>query len=274
MNKQTVIQVSSLRKHYGANSAVKEVSFQVKEGELFGIIGTNGAGKTTLLELLMGLRKPDEGFINVYGLNAAAEAEELKEHIGLHMSNLSLVEKMNVQEALELFQSVYTKKTDLNEIIKLLDLQPYKNKMVKRLSGGWQQRLSLAIALVNDPKIIFLDEPTTGLDQQTRAEYWDKLLELKRLGKTIVIATHDMGEVQRNCDRVAIMRKGELVGCDSPQGLIASIPTGGLTMEAVYVYFAVERKDMHPFSISYLAELAGLSNFADLRNPFYLISDR
>ncbi|MFD1954149.1 ABC transporter ATP-binding protein [Paenibacillus thailandensis] len=233
MNKQTVIQVSSLTKRYGANSAVEQVSFQVKEGELFGIIGTNGAGKSTLLELLMGLRKPDEGRIKVYGLDAQAEAEELKEHIGIHMPNISLVEKMTVIEALELFQSFYIRKKNLNDIIEQLELHPYKDKPVKRLSGGWQQRFTLAIALVNDPKIVFLDEPTTGLDQQTRADYWQKLLELKRQGKTIVIATHDMGEVQRHCDRAAIMRKGELVACDSPQGLIASIPAGGLTMEAV-----------------------------------------
>ncbi|QAY66885.1 ABC transporter ATP-binding protein [Paenibacillus protaetiae] len=274
MDRQTVIQVSSLSKYYGANSAVEQVTLQVKEGELFGIIGTNGAGKSTLLELLTGLRQPDEGCVKVLNMDAELEAESLKEHIGIHLQNTSLVDKMTVREALDLFQSFYHKKNDLDAILDRLGLRPYEHKMVKRLSGGWQQRFALAITLVNDPKIIFLDEPTTGLDQQTRSEYWEILLELKSQGKTIVIATHDMGEAQRNCDRVAVMRKGKLVSCDSPQGLIARIPSGGLTMEAVYVHFALEQKNEPAFTLPHLAEWVSFAKFTDLRNSLSVISDR
>lgn len=238
MNKQTVIQVSSICKSYGSHHAIDQVSFHVREGELFGIIGTNGAGKTTLLEMLMGLRKPDDGRIEVLGIDAIMEADRLKEHIGIHLHSTSLVDKLTVKEALEMFQSFYTRKYNLDKLIDELGLEPYLNKTVKRLSGGWQQRAALAIALVNDPSIIFLDEPTTGLDQQARAEYWSILLDLKRQGKTIVMSSHDMGEFQRNCDRVAVLRKGGIVKCDTPNQLISQIPVGGLTMEAVYVHFA------------------------------------
>ncbi|MFF2093777.1 ABC transporter ATP-binding protein [Paenibacillus sp. NPDC058174] len=238
MRKRTVIQVSSVSKSYGNNQAVEEVSFRVKEGELFGIIGTNGAGKTTLLEMLMGLRKPDNGRIDVLGIDAIMEAEKLKDYIGIYLQSTSLVDKLTLREALEMFQSFYTRKMDLDELIARFGLEPFENKIVKRLSGGWQQRAALAIALVNDPKIIFLDEPTTGLDWQARAEYWSLVLDLKRQGKTVVISSHDMGEMQRNCDRIAVLRKGSIVKCDTPGKLISQIPAGGLTMEAVYVHFA------------------------------------
>ncbi|MFF2483345.1 ABC transporter ATP-binding protein [Paenibacillus sp. NPDC058071] len=238
MRKQTVIQVNSVSKNYGNKVAVEEVSFYVKEGELFGVIGSNGAGKTTLLEMLMGLRKPDNGRIEVLGIDAIMEAERLKEFIGIHLHSTSLFDKMTVREALELFQSFYARKCDLNELIERFGLGPYENKTVKRLSGGWQQRVALAIALVNDPQIIFLDEPTTGLDTQARADYWSLILDLKRQGKTVVISSHDMGEMQRNCDRVAVLRKGGVVKCDTPLELISQIPAGGLTMEAVYMHFA------------------------------------
>ncbi|MUT67875.1 ABC transporter ATP-binding protein [Paenibacillus sp. NEAU-GSW1] len=238
MGKQTVIQVSSVSKSYGSNKAVEQVSFQVNEGEMFGIIGTNGAGKTTLLEMLMGLRKPDNGRIDVLGVDAIMEAERLKEYIGIYLHSTSLVDKLTVREALEMFQSFYTRKMDLDVLIHQFGLEPYVNKAVKRLSGGWQQRTALAIALVNDPKIVFLDEPTTGLDRQARTDYWSLVLELKRQGRTIVMSSHDMGEMQRNCDRIAVLRKGSVVKCDTPSKLISQIPAGGLTMEAVYVHFA------------------------------------
>ncbi|NIK78657.1 ABC-2 type transport system ATP-binding protein [Paenibacillus castaneae] len=240
MDKQTVIQVSSISRYYGANKAVNGVSFQVQEGEIFGIIGTNGAGKTTLLEMLMGIRMPDRGSIQILGLDALMEVERLKEDIGIHLQSTSLVDKMNVREALELFQGFYDRKSDLDLIVEQLGLGPYENKMIKRLSGGWRQRTALAIALVNDPKIIFLDEPTTGLDPQAKQEYWSLLRQLKQQGKTIVVASHDMDEIQRNCSRVAVMRKGELVICNHPSKLISGLPGGGMTMEAVYMYYAAD----------------------------------
>lgn len=240
MEKQTVIQVSSISKYYGANTAVDHVSFQVKQGEIFGIMGTNGAGKTTLLEMLMGLRMPDTGSIEVLGFDALQEAERLKEEIGIHLQSTSLVDKMNVREALEVFQAFYKRKSDLNRIIEQFGLGPYSDKLIKRLSGGWRQRTALAIALVNDPKIIFLDEPTTGLDPQAKKDYWSLLVDLRKQGKTIVVASHDMEELQRNCNRVGVMRKGEFIICDNPSRLISELPGGGLTMEAVYMYYAVD----------------------------------
>ncbi|SFF29287.1 ABC-2 type transport system ATP-binding protein [Paenibacillus catalpae] len=238
MNLETVIQVSSICKCYGPYNALNDVSFEVNKGELFGIIGTSGAGKTTLLEMLMGLRRPDEGTIEVLGMDAIMEAKQLKEYIGMHMYSNSLVDNLTVREALELFQSFYIRQNDIDKIIEDLELEPYVNKPVKRLSGGLQQRIALAFALVNDPEIIFLDEPTTGLDKQARADYWCLLMKLKSQGKTIVMASHDMGEMQRNCDRIAVLRKGDIVRCDSPQQLISQIPEGCFTMEGVYVHFA------------------------------------
>lgn len=239
MDMETVIQVSSISKYYGANTAVDQVSFQVKQGEIFGIMGTNGAGKTTLLEMLIGLRTPDTGSIEVLGFDALKEAERLKEEIGIHLQSTSLVDKMNVREALEVFQAFYKRKSDLNRIIEQFGLGPYSDKLIKRLSGGWRQRTALAIALVNDPKIIFLDEPTTGLDPQAKKDYWSLLVDLRKQGKTIVVASHDMEELQRNCNRVGVMRKGEFIICDNPSRLISELPGGGLTMEAVYMYYAV-----------------------------------
>lgn len=242
MDKQTVIQVSSISKYYGANKAVADVSFQVKQGEIFGIVGTNHAGKTTLLEILMGLRMPDRGYTRILGMDVVFEAEMLKEEIGIYLQSTSLFDKMSVREALELFQAFYKSKNNIDEIIEQFGLVPYADKMVKRLSGGWRQRTALAIAIVNNPQIIFLDEPTTGLDPQAKKDYWALLLELKRQGKTIVIASHDMEEIQRNCDRVCILRNGEMMACNHPSSLIRQLPGGGLTMEAVYMYYAVDMK--------------------------------
>lgn len=252
MDRQTVIQVSSISKYYGANKAVDKVSFQVMEGELFGIIGTNGAGKTTIIEMLMGLRMPDNGTIQVLGRNVLFEAESLKEDIGIYLQSTTLIDKMNVREALALFQSFYKIKTDLDQIIERFGLEAYADKPVKRLSGGWRQRAALAIAMVNDPQIIFLDEPTTGLDPQAKKDYWSLLLDMKRQGKTIVVASHDMEEIQRNCSRVGIMREGKLVACNSPAALISGLPGGGMTMEAVYMHYAVDstkNKEHEPIHI-------------------------
>lgn len=242
MDKQSIIQVSSVSKYYGANTAVDQVSFQVKQGEIFGIMGTNGAGKTTMLEMLMGIRMPDKGSIKVLGFDVMLEAERLKEEIGIHLQSTSLVDKMNVREALEVFQAFYKRKSDLNRITEQFGLGPYTDKLIKRLSGGWRQRTALAISLVNDPQIIFLDEPTTGLDPQAKKDYWSLLVDLRKQGKTIVVASHDMEELQRNSNRVGVMRNGEFIICGNPSTLISDLPGGGLTMEAVYMYYAVDVK--------------------------------
>ncbi len=239
MDKRTVIQVSSIRKYYGGVKAVDDISFHVREGEIFGLIGAGGAGKTTIIEMLLGQGIPDSGQITVLGMNVCMDAEALKEHIGVHLGSTSLVDKMSVREALELFQAFYGHKTDAELMIKQFGLEPYADKTIKRLSGGWRQRVALAIALVNDPRIIVLDEPTTGLDLQAKKDYWAMIRQLKQQGKTIVVASHDMEEVQMNCDRVCVLRNGECMVCDEPATLISELPGGGMTMEGVYMHYAV-----------------------------------
>ncbi|XEC96279.1 ABC transporter ATP-binding protein [Paenibacillus tarimensis] len=242
MSKQKVIDVSSIKKSYGNVKAVRGISLHVCRGEVFGVIGPNGAGKSTTLEMLMGLRKPDEGDIRVLGLDVLKEGDRLKHRIGIQLQSTSLYDRIKVKEALRLFHSYYNKTRNLDEIIDLFSLKPYLNKYVKKLSGGWQQRTALAIALVNDPDIIFLDEPTTGLDPQARAELWSILLRLKEEGKTIVLSTHYMEEVQKYCDRVAVIVDGAVAACGTPSDLIRMLPGGAGTMDDVYVQMAARRK--------------------------------
>lgn len=240
MSKQAVIQVNNVRKSYGSTKAVDGVSFTVKRQEIFGVIGANGAGKTTTLEMMMGLRKPDQGEIHVLGYNVVQNRDKIKQHIGIQLQQTALYDRIKVEEALELFASYYEKTRDRQEIIDLLGLEPYLNKFVKKLSGGWQQRTALALALINDPEIIFLDEPTTGLDPQARRDLWNIILMLRDEGKTIVLSTHYMEEVQRHCDRVAIIKKGHLVDCDSPGQLIERLPEDKGSMDDVYLQLAVD----------------------------------
>ncbi|MDQ6420095.1 ABC transporter ATP-binding protein [Paenibacillus sp. LHD-117] len=239
MDKGAVIQVNQVSKYFGANHAIKQVSFQVGQGELFGIIGKSGSGKTTLLELLSGQRMPDGGSVNVLGFDMLSEAEKLKEHVNFFMQTTTLVDKMTVREALEMFQGFYKRKVDIDVILKQFGLTTYADKIVKHLSGGLRQRTTLAIAVINDPAIVYLDEPTTGLDSQAKREYWSILAALRLQGKTIVIISHDMTEIQYCCDRVGVMKDGNLVVCNSPMTLIDELPHGGLTMEAVYMEYAV-----------------------------------
>lgn len=236
---ECVIELSQIIKSYGSVKAVDGISFQVYRGEVFGIIGANGAGKSTTLEIMMGLRKPDSGDVKVLGMDINNNADEIKHRIGIQLQQTALYDRIKVKEALELFRSYYDKKRDLKEIIHTLGLEPYLNKYVKNLSGGWQQRTSLALALINDPEIIFLDEPTTGLDPQARRELWACIHNYRMEGKTIILSTHYMDEVQRHCDRMAIIKKGKLVSCGSPSRLIDSLDYAG-TMEDVYLHYAVE----------------------------------
>ena len=236
MDKQIVIDVERISKYYGIKAAISHVSLQIGQGELFGIVGGNGAGKTTLLELISGLKMADQGSITILGKDVLFQYDELKEELGMHIQGTGLVESMNVREALTLFQSFYKKKYGADRLIGLLGLEPYADKTIKRLSGGLRQRVTLAIALVNDPTVIVLDEPTIGLDLEAKEQYWMLLGKLRDEGKTIVIASHDMEQVQRYCDRAAVMRQGQLLACDPPQSLISQLPGGGMTMEAVYMY--------------------------------------
>jgi ABC-2 type transport system ATP-binding protein len=237
--KEIVIELENIRKSYGNVKAVDGISLRVNKGEVLGIIGANGAGKSTTLEIMMGLRTPESGSVKVLGLDIMNGSDDIKQKIGIQLQQTALYDRIKVKEALELFSSYYVKKRDLQEIIQALGLEPYLNKYVKNLSGGWQQRTSLALALVNDPEIIFLDEPTTGLDPQARLELWKCINRFRAEGKTIILSTHYMDEAQRHCDRIAIIKKGHLVACDQPRNLINSLLDGEGTMEDVYLQYAV-----------------------------------
>jgi ABC-2 type transport system ATP-binding protein len=237
--KEIVIELENIRKSYGNVKAVDGISLRVNKGEVLGIIGANGAGKSTTLEIMMGLRTPESGSVKVLGLDILDGSYDIKQKIGIQLQQTALYDRIKVKEALELFSSYYDKKRDLQEIIQALGLEPYLNKYVKNLSGGWQQRTSLALALVNDPEIIFLDEPTTGLDPQARLELWNCINRFRAEGKTIILSTHYMDEAQRHCDRIAIIKKGHLLACDQPENLINSLLAGEGSMEDVYLQYAV-----------------------------------
>lgn len=242
MKEQTVIELKDAKKTYGTVQAVRGISLNVYKGEILGIIGANGAGKTTTLEMMMGLVEPTSGSVRVLGYDVKKQSMELKERIGIQLQKTSLYDRIRVSEAINLFRSYYKKTRDPQEIIRMLGLEPYLKQFVKKLSGGWQQRTVLALALINDPEIIFLDEPTTGLDPKARHDLWEIILKLKAEGKTILLSTHYMEEANKYCDRVAVIRSGELVACDTPVNLIKLLPGGQGTMDDVYVEIAAATK--------------------------------
>ncbi|MCR2803440.1 ABC transporter ATP-binding protein [Paenibacillus soyae] len=239
MDMPAIIQLDTVSKLYGANNAIKQLSFQVRQGELFGIMGMNGAGKSTLLELLSCNLQPDGGVLRLLGHDAVLEADQLKGSMNKIPQGASLVERMTVREALETFQSAYSREHEIDTYLSRFGLLPYSDKLIRGLTGGLKQMTMLAIAIAHEPKLIFLDEPTTGLDAQAKRDYWAILAALRAEGKTIVIASHDMSLMQARCDRILVLRKGRMAACDSPGRLIEGLPGGGLTMEAVYMQYAV-----------------------------------
>ena len=214
-----ILQVENLVKRYGDLEAVSGVSFSVEEGEVFGLLGPNGAGKTSTIEILEGLRVADGGRVSVCGLDPLRNAAELKHEIGAALQSTSLPDKLRVGEALHLFASFYRRKRDPEELLKRFGLEEKRNAFYQHLSGGQKQRLALAMALVNDPKVLFLDEPTAGLDPQVRREIYDIIEELKREKKTIVLTTHYIEEAEKLCDRVAIVDHGKVIATGTPRAL-------------------------------------------------------
>src|SRR4249920_3126897 len=214
-----ILQVDNLVKHYGDVHAVRGVSFSVDEGEVFGLLGPNGAGKTTTVEILEGLRDPDSGFVRVCGFDPQVNARELKHEIGAALQATSLPDKLRVMEALRLFASFYKRRRDLEDLLKRFGLEEKRNTFYSKLSGGQKQRLALAMALVNDPRVLFFDEPTAGLDPQVRREIYDIIDELRREKKTIVMTTHYIEEAERLCDRVAIVDHGKVIVQGTPREL-------------------------------------------------------
>src|SRR3984893_11437718 len=216
---EPVIQVENLVKRYGDVEALRGVSFSVSEGEVFGLIGPNGAGKTTTVEILEGLRTPDGGRVSVCGLDPQRDSSALKHEIGAALQSTSLPDKLRVMEALRLFASFYKRRRNPEELLKRFGLEEKRNTIYSQLSGGQKQRLALAMALVNDPKVLFFDEPTAGLDPQVRREIYDIIEELRREKKTIVMTTHYIEEAERLCDRVAIVDHGTVIALGTPREL-------------------------------------------------------
>jgi ABC-2 type transport system ATP-binding protein len=219
----TVVRVEGLVKTYGTTVAVDGISFDVREGEIFGIVGPNGAGKTTAIECLEGLRRPDRGAVSVLDLDPQRDGRVIRMQTGVQLQQSSLPERMKVWEALDLYASFYPRTIDWNELLTRLGLGEKRNAHFARLSGGQKQRLYIALALINDPRLVFLDELTTGLDPQARHAIWDLVRDVRSKGKTILLTTHFMEEAERLCDRVLILDHGRIVALDTPAALVRSL---------------------------------------------------
>ena len=216
-----VIQVSKLRKTYGRTVAVDEVSFEVNDGEIFGLIGPNGAGKTTTMECIEGVRTPDKGSISVLGLDPIRDVYKLQDRIGVQLQEAQLQKRIKVWEAVDLWASLYQKKTtDGERLLGQLGLAEKRDAWFMNLSGGQKQRLFIALALINDPEVVFLDELTTGLDPQARRAIWDLVRGIRERGKTVFLTTHLMEEAEKLCDRVAIIEHGRIIDIDTPERLV------------------------------------------------------
>jgi ABC-2 type transport system ATP-binding protein len=215
-----VVRVSGIRKTYGRTVAVDDVSFDVDAGEIFGLIGPNGAGKTTTMECVEGLRTPDRGAISVLGLDPARRAYALQERIGVQLQEAQLQKRIKVREAVGLWASLYKNAVDGDRLIDQLGLSDKRNAWFMTLSGGQKQRLFIALALINDPELVFLDELTTGLDPQARRAIWDLVRGIRQRGKTVLLTTHLMEEAERLCDRVAIIDHGRIVDIGTPAELV------------------------------------------------------
>src|SRR5688572_20178775 len=216
-----VIQVSGFRKTYRAVVAVDDISFDVRDGEIFGLIGPNGAGKTTTMECVQGLRTPDRGTIAVLGLDPFRNVYALQDRIGAQLQQAQLQKRIKVWEAVHLWAALYRRKaSDGDRLLEQLGLADKRNAWFMTLSGGQKQRLFIALALINDPEVVFLDELTTGLDPQSRRTIWDLVRDIRNRGKTVFLTTHLMEEAERLCDRVAIIDHGRIIDIDTPEALV------------------------------------------------------
>jgi ABC-2 type transport system ATP-binding protein len=216
-----IIQVFGIRKTYGRTVAVDDVSFEVGEGEIFGLIGPNGAGKTTTMECIEGLRRPDRGTISVLGFDPLRDVYKLQDRIGVQLQQAQLQKRIKVWEAVDLWASLYRKKAiDAEHLLEQLGITDKREAWFMNLSGGQKQRLFIALALINDPEVVFLDELTTGLDPQSRRAIWDMVRSIRDRGKTVFLTTHLMEEAERLCDRVAIIEHGRIIDVDSPNRLV------------------------------------------------------
>ena len=224
---KTIISVKNLCKNYGDFKAVKDISFDVYEGEIFGLLGPNGAGKSTTLEIIETLRKKTSGQVIVDGLDLDTQPDEIKKIIGVQLQTSGFYPNLTLLELIQLFSGLYNKKVDAMELLKKVNLQDKAKNKSKELSGGQKQRFSIATTLINEPKIVFLDEPTTGLDPQARRNLWDLIKEIRDNGATVILTTHYMDEAEQFCGRIAIMDEGKIIQLDSPDKMIDDLVATG-----------------------------------------------
>jgi ABC-2 type transport system ATP-binding protein len=229
--KEPIIQVQDLTKSYGDFEAVKGISFEVYKGEIFGLLGPNGAGKSTTLEIIETLRQKSGGTVIVDGMNLDTDPEAIKKMIGVQLQTAGFYPNLNLTELIQLFVGLYQMEIDPMELLPKVDLVDKAKSKYKELSGGQKQRFSIATTLINRPKIIFLDEPTTGLDPQARRNLWDLIQEIRKNGTTVIITTHYMDEAEVLCDRVAIIDSGKIIGINSPNQLIDELVASGFEKE-------------------------------------------
>jgi ABC-2 type transport system ATP-binding protein len=261
---EAAILVEDLYKSYGPVEALCGVSFAVEEGEVFGLLGPNGAGKTTTVEILEGLRAPDKGRARVGGLDPQKSGNEFKQRVGAVLQSTSLPDKIRVEEAIELFASFYRNRIHARQLLKRFQLEEKRNAFYSELSGGQKQRLALALALVNDPRVLFLDEPTAGLDPQVRREIYEIIEELRRERKTTLLTTHYIEEAERLCDRVAIIDLGKVIALGTPRELKQR--SGDTTR--------IEVRLARPEAAGSLARLDGVADCRESDSAYILHSTR
>ena len=228
---ENIIQVHDLRKSYGDLKAVDGISFGVSAGEVFGILGPNGAGKTTTVEILEGMRPPDSGIAVVNGIDVQKDPRAVKKIIGIQLQSSAFFDRLSLVEILDVMASLYHRQIDALVLLRDVELDDRANALFKELSGGQKQRFSVASTLVNDPILLFLDEPTTGLDPQARRHMWELVQRFKSEGRTVLLTTHYMEEAEELCDRVAIMDHGKIVAMDRPAALVDSLLSRGFQKE-------------------------------------------
>lgn len=233
MELETIIKVDKLVKTYDGNNVVDGVSFEVKKGEIFGILGPNGAGKTTTLEMLEALRPIDGGTATIDGIDVAKKPKDIKNIIGIQLQSTAFYDKLTLREQLKMFGSLYGRTVDTEALLAKVQLTEKAKNYVEQLSGGQKQRFAIASTLVNNPKVLFLDEPTTGLDPQARRNLWDLIEEIRDEGITILLTTHYMDEAELLCDRLAIMDSGKIITIDTPHNLIQQLLARGFKKEQV-----------------------------------------
>lgn len=227
MSNKAIISINGLSKTYGELQAVKNISFNVYEGEIFGLLGPNGAGKSTTLEILETLREKTSGQVTIGGFDLDKDPAEIKKIIGVQLQTSGFYPQLNLVELLKLFAGLYNTTIDPLKYLRLVNLEDKAKSLTKELSGGQKQRFSIATTLIHKPKIIFLDEPTTGLDPQARRNLWDLIKNIRNSGTTVIITTHYMDEAEQLCDRIAIMNEGTIIKLDTPENMIDELVASG-----------------------------------------------